>query len=222
MRVRSVFLAGVVCVSASLPAVCRANCSQLPDKETLTMLVASAPSSGGTVGGLFGGARVSAAVVDRRGKLCALVSSTTQVQPAAAGQAQAKAYTANAFSTASLPFSTARLYTFAQPGHSLYGLDPRPSKDKAAGIVTVGGGVPLYSSGEVIGGLGIAGDTSCADHEMAKRVRNLAGLNPPGGPLVDDITYSSVDGASVFTHPRCISTFRNGVALGGEAPAAGY
>jgi hypothetical protein len=40
--------------------------------------------------------------------------------------------------------------------------------------------------------------------------------------LVDDITYSSVDGASVFTHPLCLNTWRNGVAVGEEAPAAGY
>jgi hypothetical protein len=53
-------------------------------------------------------------------------------------------------------------------------------------------------------------------------VRNLAGLNPPGGAFVDDISYSSVDGASVFTHPLCPNTFRNGVLIGNEPAAAGY
>ena len=72
------------------------------------------------------------------------------------------------------------------------------------------------SSGKIVGGLGISGDTSCTDHEIAKRVRNLASLNPPGGMLVDDITYSSVDGASVFTHPLCLNTFRNGIFIGTE------
>ena len=81
----------------------------------------------------------------------------------------------------------------------------------------------LYDSGgHVVGGLGISGDTSCTDHEIAKRVRDLAGLNPPGGPLVDDISYSSVDGASVFTHPLCLNTWRNGIFIGNEPPAAGY
>lgn len=51
---------------------------------------------------------------------------------------------------------------------------------------------------------------------------NLAGLNPSGGALADDITYSSVDGASVFTHPLCPNTFRNGVFIGNESPAAAY
>jgi hypothetical protein len=68
----------------------------------------------------------------------------------------------------------------------------------------------------------VSGDTSCADHEIAKRVRDLAGLNPPGGKLVDDITYSSVDGPTVFTHPLCVATYRNGELIGTEAPAAGY
>jgi hypothetical protein len=89
-------------------------------------------------------------------------------------------------------------------------------------MIFFGGGVPIYKSGKIIGGLGISGDTSCTDHEIAKRVRTLAGLNPPGGALVDDITYSAADGASVFTHPLCLNTWRNGVSLGDEAKAVGY
>ena len=80
----------------------------------------------------------------------------------------------------------------------------------------------MYRDGKIIGGLGISGDTSCTDHEIAKRVRDLAGLNPPGGKLVDDITYSRPDGASVFTHPLCINTYRNGTLIGNEAVATGY
>jgi len=41
-------------------------------------------------------------------------------------------------------------------------------------VTFFGGGVPLYSGGQIVGGLGISGDTSCADHEVAKRVRHLA------------------------------------------------
>jgi hypothetical protein len=82
--------------------------------------------------------------------------------------------------------------------------------------------VPIYANGKIIGGLGVSGDTSCADHEIAKRTRNSLGLNPPGGALVDDITYTAVDGATVFTHPLCLNTFRNNVAIGSEAVAVGY
>ncbi len=89
-------------------------------------------------------------------------------------------------------------------------------------MIFFGGGVPLYSGGKIIGALGVSGDTSCADHEIAKRMRDLAGLNPPGGPSADDITYSTVDGASVFTHPLCLNTYRNGISIGNENPATGY
>jgi hypothetical protein len=80
----------------------------------------------------------------------------------------------------------------------------------------------LYRNGKIIGGLGISGDTSCADHEIAKRVRQLAGLTPTGGSDVDDITYSLADGASQFSHPVCINTYRNGTLIGTEAKATGY
>ena len=79
-----------------------------------------------------------------------------------------------------------------------------------------GGGVPLYKGGKIIGGLGISGDTSCADHEIAKRVRDLAGLNPGGGMSADDIVYEN----SVFAHPVCLNTYRNGTKIGNEAPAS--
>jgi hypothetical protein len=82
--------------------------------------------------------------------------------------------------------------------------------------------VPLYRNGKIIGGLGVSGDTSCTDHEIAKRARNAAGLNPPDGQFADDITYSTADGASQFTHPLCINTFRNGVHIGEEPNASGY
>jgi uncharacterized protein GlcG (DUF336 family) len=183
-----------------------------------------------------------AAVVNRAGQLCAIVASTddpTQVWPGSQAIAKSKAYTANAFSLDSLALSTARLYTFTQPGHSLWSLgqsnlfDPSFLNSQRAanngrgeipgGLIFFGGGVPLYVNGKIVGGLGVSGDTSCADHEIAKRTREGLGLNPPGGPSADDITYSSVDGATAFSHPTCLNTWRNGVNLNKtEAPAAGY
>jgi uncharacterized protein GlcG (DUF336 family) len=219
----------------------QANCRGLPTVEQLKTALAGAPAHGGDAGGLFHGTRMWAAVVNRDGEICAYTTSTedpTQVWPGSQSIAKAKAYTANAFSLDALALSTAMLYTFTQPGHSLWSLGqanpfdpdrlaPPGGQDGgkhriAGGQIFFGGGVPLYSSGEIIGGLGISGDTSCTDHEIAKRVRDLLGLNPPGGSLVDDITYSAADGASVFTHPLCVNTFRNGLSIGEEAPAAGY
>ena len=218
-----------------------ANCQGLPTASQLRAFLVAAPGTGGDAGGLFHGTRMWGAIVNRDGDVCAFVTSQTdptQVWPGSQAIAKAKAYTANAFSLDSLALSTALLYTFVQPGHSLFGLNNSNPFDPLSlappggqgggknqivgGIITFGGGVPLYTSGHIIGGLGISGDTACADHEIAKRVRNLAGLNPPGGAFVDDITYSSVDTASAFTHPLCPNTFRNGTFIGNELPATGY
>src|SRR5262249_20025779 len=160
-----------------------------------------------TAGGLFKGARMWAAIVDRSGKLQVVTTSTldpTQVWPGSQAIAKAKAYTANAFSLDSLPLSTAQLYTFTQPGHSLASLgQPTPFNPEAlappggpegghhqldGGLIFFGGGLPLYVGGHVVGGIGVSGDTSSCDHEIAKRVRNALGMNPPGGALVDDIS----------------------------------
>ena len=235
------------CVLAGLAAAGRvngddhkqANCHGLPSEAQLKAFLNAA--AGPSIGGLFDGTRMWAAVVNRDGELCGANTSTSdrsQVWPGSQAISKAKAYTANAFSLDSLALSTARLYTFTQPGHSLWSLgqsnpfNPRllapPAGNSggenqiAGGLIFFGGGVPLYSGGKIIGGLGVSGDTSCADHEIAKAVRNLAGLNPAGGALVDDITYSGPDGASVFTHPLCPNTKRNGVFIGNEPVAAGY
>jgi len=217
------------------------NCSSLPTAAELKTQLVAAPAAGGDAGGLFHGTRMWVAVVNRDGKLCAVANSQddpTQVWPGSQAIAQSKAYTANAFSLDSLALSTAMLYTFTQPGHSLNSLgqsnpfDPDflsnpgllavDNKRVTGGLIFFGGGVPLYKSGKVIGGLGISGDTASCDHEIAKRVRDLLGLNPPGGATVDDISYSSVDGASAFTHPLSLNTWRNGVFIGNELPAVGY
>jgi uncharacterized protein GlcG (DUF336 family) len=236
-----VLLAVGLTVPVRTAAAPQANCQGLPSAGQLKQWLGAAPGQGGDAGGLFHGTRMWGAVVNRDGEVCAAATSTgdpTQVWPGSQAIAKAKAYTANAFSLDTLALSTARLYTFTQPGHSLWSLGqsnlfeskflapPNGTGDGlhqiAGGLIFFGGGVPLYRAGRIIGGLGISGDTSCTDHEIAKRVRDLGELNPSGGALVDDITYSSVDGASVFTHPLCVSTFRNGVFIGDEPPAAGY
>jgi uncharacterized protein GlcG (DUF336 family) len=239
----------VLCMEASLFA---ANCGTLPSEADLKAKLVAAPGLtgpiGGTVGGLFNGTRMWVSVVNRDGEICGSTTSTgdpAKVWTGSQAIAKAKAYTANAFSldqdggpTGGFPLSTARLYTFTQPGHSLWSLGQsnlfNPSalappsgqgwgnNQIAGGLIFFGGGVALYKNGKIIGGLGVSGDTSCADHEIAKRVRHLLGLDPLGGPTVDDITYSSADGASVFTHPLCPNTWRNGTLIGTEANASGY
>ncbi|HVU49262.1 MAG TPA: heme-binding protein [Polyangia bacterium] len=215
------------------------SCKDLPSSADLKRLLKEAAQAG-EAGGLAGGRAEWAAVVDRTGGLCAVGVSTDDPSAAWPGSqaiAKAKAYTANAFSTDTAPLSTARLYTLAQPGHSLFGAaaanpfnpacvdDPHHTTSGphvCGGTIVFGGGVPLYKGQTRVGGLGASGDTACADHEIAKRMRQKAGLDPPGGGLVDDIWYTQKDGASIFAHPLCKNTWRNGKKIGEEPPAKGY
>jgi uncharacterized protein GlcG (DUF336 family) len=233
---KNIVLALLLVVSMA-GSIFAAKCTDLPNDSQLRAAMLASAST--TAGGLFAGARMWGAVVNRDGEICASATTTsdpTQVWPGSQAIAKAKAYTANAFSLDSLALSTARLYTFTQPGHSLWSLGQsnlfnpeflappggqggqQGNQEIAGGLIFFGGGVALYKDGRVIGGLGISGDTSCTDHEIAKRSRNNLRMNPPGGATADDIVYSPPDPASVFAHPQCLNTWRNGVQLGNEKP----
>ena len=86
-----------------------------------------------------------------------------------------------------------------------------------------GGGLGLYNAEKVqVGGLGVSGDTSCADHNIAWRVRHLLSLDflagvggvsgDPARPdnIVFDITPNPSGGtgnsAGGFGHPTCLNT----------------
>jgi len=218
-----------------------AGCSNLPSADQLRSWLRQAPNEGGEAGGLFSGKMMWAAIVDRTGVICTTVVSTddpNSTWPGSQAIAKAKAYTANAYSTDALALSTARLYTLTQPGHSLWGVaepnafspdclvrpeDASKTNGKlCGGQIAFGGGLALYRNKTRVGALGVSGDTACTDHEISKRVRHLAGLDPEKGEFVDDITFSQADGPSVFTHPLCANTWRNGKKIGEEANAAGY
>ena len=149
------------------------------------------------------------------------------------------------FGVAGLALSTANLYSAVQPGGSLYGLqhsnpvdtanayagdaeqfgtssDPLVGK-RVGGVNVFGGGLGLYAADHsVVGGLGVSGDTSCADHEIAWRVRHSLGLDhlkgvngvsgDPNRPdnIVYDITPNPDGGTGIsaggFGHPKCINT----------------
>jgi len=144
-----------------------------------------------------------------------------------------------------LALSTANLYSAVQPGGSLFGLQESnpvdtgvayggPSQqqgtaqdpmvgNKIGGVNVFGGGLALYSAGkQVVGAVGVSGDTSCADHDIAWRVRhalNLDHLTGVGGVsgdaahpdnIIYDITPNPSGGtgnsAGGFGHPKCINT----------------
>jgi hypothetical protein len=128
--------------------------------------------------------------------------------------------------------STANLFAATQPGQSLYGLNttapPNPQAAYAGppeqfgqpkdplvgkpigGIVTFGGGLALYDAkGKILGGLGVSGDTACADHIIAWKVRSRLELDgvPMGvAPGQNDNMILDMAGGSSpsgFGHPSC-------------------
>ena len=170
-------------------------------------------------GGIFKPNRMWSAIVDRTGHLCS-VTKTGDAWPGSRAIAIAKAETGNDFSNDALALSTANLYAPTQPGGSLYGLNNSNPFNAdfleqgaghgkvVGGIITFGGGVALYQNGKVIGGLGVSGDSSCADHAIAFRMRKLAGLDKlPGGVApdnTDNIIYAPAGSAPVgFQQPHC-------------------
>jgi hypothetical protein len=93
---------------------------------------------------------------------------------------------------------------------------------RVGGVNVFGGGLGLYAGDHsVVGGVGVSGDTSCTDHEIAWRVRNLLGLdhltgvNGVSGDAAhpDNIIYDISNGASAggFGHPACINTVDPGL-----------
>jgi uncharacterized protein GlcG (DUF336 family) len=195
----------------------RANC-QVPAQTVANIqaqlaTVAKLPDHNG---GLFSPNRMWSAVVDRAGTLCSVVV-TGDAWPGSRAIAIAKASTANGFSNDALALSTANLYSPTQPGGSLYGLNnSNPFNPRflaqgtgigfvPGGDITFGGGVALYSGGKVIGGLGVSGDTSCADHAISYRMRHLAGLD--GTPNSDNILYlAPEEPPNDFKQPHCGAT----------------
>ena len=176
-----------------------------------------------------------ATVVDRAGVVVSVAFTGAQEGDQWLGSrviSAQKANTANAFSLDGFALSTANLFAATQPGGGLYGLQESNPVDtlvaycgeledygseddfmvgkKIGGINVFGGGLALYDGdGELIGAVGVSGDTSCADHNIAWKVRNRLGFYVvPGGVAVDDtdnIIYDIVDGvsASGFGHPEC-------------------
>ena len=133
--------------------------------------------------------------------------------------------------------STANLFSATQPGGILWGIQLSNPVDTAVayggvehygqstdpligkfvgGINVTGGGLALYgSTGWKVGGLGVSGDTPCAEHNVAWRVRNTLGLDNLSAtrvrglsavPHQDNIIYdidASGKSTSGFGHPKC-------------------
>src|SRR3954453_2606070 len=196
-------------------------------------LRSSVKPSGGPANGGFDN-QEWAALVGRDGIVCAVVYSGDQVSdqwPGRRAIAMEKATTANAFSLKGMALSTANLFALAQPGQSLYGIitasppspggnsgdpsqfgtpnDPMIGK-RMGGVIVFGGGLALYDGNDIVGGLGGSGDSACADHNVAWRVRNglaldkvPAGANPQRKDAIIYDMNSAGQSASGFGPPKC-------------------
>jgi uncharacterized protein GlcG (DUF336 family) len=185
---------------------------QFPSHQRLREVLRASikPGGGPSNGGLDN--HMWAAVVDRNGIVQAVCYSGDALGdqwPGSRAIAIEKANTANALSLPHFAFSTANLYFGAQPGGFLYGIlqtnpvdtasmyggdgarygtedDPMVGK-KASGVVVFGGGLALYDGSTIVGALGVSGDTSPGDHNIAWRVRKALGLDKvPAGITADN------------------------------------
>ena len=215
------------------------SCKDLPSHSALrdALIAAQGQPNGGF------GLEMWATVVNRDGVVCAVVftgGDRADQWPGSRVISAQKANTANAFSLPGLALSTANLYTAVQPGGSLYGLQHsnpvntdvayggsptnygRPNDPmvggRIGGVNVFGGGLALYNSSDtLVGAIGVSGDSSCADHNIAWRTRNTLALDyVPGGVsgdatrpdnIVYDITPQpgQMPGVSAmgWGHPAC-------------------
>jgi uncharacterized protein GlcG (DUF336 family) len=233
----SLAVAAVLTLGASMA---HASCSSLPGWGQLKAALQGAVATEGSGFNL----QMWATIVDRDGVVCAVAFSGNDrgaQWPGSRVISAQKANGANAFSLDALALSTANLYAAAQPGGSLFGLqdtnpvnpdvayggdptqygtpsDPMTGK-RIGGVNVFGGGLALYDSNrKVVGGVGVSGDTSCADHMIGWRLRhrlnldNLAGVSGPSGDpqrpdnIVYDINPGTDKSAGGFGHPRCVNT----------------
>ncbi len=209
-------------------------CSDLPNHASLKTALKGAllpPGNGGLGNDMW------ATLVNRDGVVCAVAftgNDRGDQWPGSRVISAQKANTANAFSLPGLALSTADLFSAVQPGGSLFGLQHSnpvdtdvayrgPSKRygqrrdpmlgrKIGGVNVFGGGLALYNAeGKLVGAIGVSGDSSCADHNIAWRTRHFLGLDyVPAGVSADgddNIIFDiGEDGKSVggFGHPHCI------------------
>jgi uncharacterized protein GlcG (DUF336 family) len=102
------------------------------------------------------GFRTSVAVVDRAGNLLVVLRHEL-AHPATIEMARGKAYTAVVFRGPTIDFQRD---TADDPARL-------PQRD-VPGILALGGGVPIYSAGEIIGGVASSGSSQATDDECAK------------------------------------------------------
>lgn len=230
---RLVLPAALAAISLPCSAQSKPDCSGLPNAAQLRTSVQSVVRQGSEKNGGLGN-QEWAAVVNRDGIVCAIVfSGTTRGDqwPGSRLIAAEKANTANGLSGNNYALSTANIFAASQPGQSLYSLatsappnpnavfgnpttfgtadDPMVGK-AIGGIIVFSGGLPIYTpQGQIVGGLGLSGDTSCTDHVIAWKVRHDLHLDGvPMGPSPEHndnmiLDWQNNSSPSGFGYPSC-------------------
>ncbi len=242
-RTKKIVTVAALSLGASLAYADGGNeCGGLPNWQALRSALIAAVTAE-TSGLDF---QMWATVVNRDGVVCAVAFSGANrgsQWPGSRVISAQKANAANAFSLDGLALSTANLYSAVQPGGSLFGLQhSNPvSTDvayggssaqnglpndymvgrKIGGVNVFGGGLAMYNAQrKIVGAVGVSGDTSCADHMIAWRVRSTLALDYVNGGVSgdtarpDNIIYDIAanpgggtgNSAGGFGHPRCINT----------------
>jgi len=221
----SIFASSSISAKDHLPTT-KNPCASLPSHEKLkaALIEARKKNNGGFNLDMWG------TLVNRDGVVCAVAYTGTdraQQWPGSRVISAQKANTANAFSLPGLSLATANLFTAVQPGGSLFGLQQSNPVDvsvayggnsekygtkndymigkKIGGINVFGGGLALYDAEKkLIGAIGVSGDSSCADHNIAWRTRENLKLNHiPGGVGPDKTDGVDYNHASGWAHPVC-------------------
>ncbi len=233
-------LMGSLAVTSSIAlAAADSSCDGLPSYSALKTALKAArnQANGGFNLNMWG------TIVNRDGVVCAVAftgNNRGSQWPGSRVISAQKANTANAFSLPGLALSTANLYTATQPGGSLFGLQHSNPVDTAAaykgpssnygnhndpmvgvkvgGVNVFGGGLALYNNDnprKLVGAIGVSGDSSCADHNIAWRTRKALGLDHvPSGVAAngdDNIVYDIIpqvgqmpgESDSGWGHPEC-------------------
>jgi uncharacterized protein GlcG (DUF336 family) len=102
------------------------------------------------------GFHTSVAVVDRSGNVLVVLRHEL-AHPVTVEMARSKAYTAVVFRGPTIDFQKD---TASDPARL-------PQRD-VPGILALGGGVPIYSAGEIVGGVASSGSSQTTDDECAK------------------------------------------------------
>lgn len=130
--------------------------------------------------------RMHVIIVNRRGEVVGR-RSMHDAWPGSVDIAQAKAFTAVAFSSDANALTTRSIGQLSQPGGPLWQIG---NSNPQYGIIEFPGGVPLYRGDRLVGAIGVSGDGVEQDENVAEA--GADGFMPPKAIRIDTVTDGAV------------------------------